>query len=82
MHQAGARACTAKPTVICAGEQDAYLQQNGTYQLALTPGTWWVSGLVYVYGSGPTSTEVVTAPRKVVVVAGAQVTESFVVAVS
>jgi hypothetical protein len=48
----------------------------------LAPGTWWVSGFAYVYGSGPEATEVFTPSRQVTVVAGSKVTERFKVAVS
>ena len=77
--EAGVQACTAIPTsTSCPGEEEGFAQQGGTYQLVLQPGTWWVSGFVYEYGAQSQS-QVETAPRKVTLVAGASVTENFVV---
>jgi hypothetical protein len=64
----------------CTDEDDAYLGANGTYQLDLPPGTWWVSGLVYLYDSSTTQT-VTSAPRKVTVVAGSKTKANFIVPV-
>jgi len=79
--EAGAQACSTAPVAgTCAAPIVAYLDQNGTYQLTLSPGTWWVSGLVYLYGS--TSTQTITSsPRKVTVVAGSKSKASFIVPV-
>ena len=61
-------------------EVDAYLGPNSTYQLGLPPGTWWVSGVVYIYG--PTSTQTITSsPHQVTVVAGSKTSASFIVPV-
>lgn len=80
---AGVRACKAAPVASsCPGEQDAEVQADGSYQLALAPGTWWVSGFAYVYGSGLEATEVFSPSRQVTVVAGSKVTERFKVPVS
>jgi hypothetical protein len=82
-YSAGVRACNARPTSSsCPGEEDTYLQStNGSYRLLLPPGTWWVSGFVDLYGSGPETTEVVSASHKTVVSDGSRSVESFTVAV-
>jgi len=81
-YQAGARACSSAPTAgTCTDEVDAYLGSTSKYVLDLTPGTWWVQGVVYVYG--PTSTqEVTSAPRQVTVSVGTKTRASFTVPVS
>ena len=76
------RACDAAPTSLCSGELDAQVQPDGTYQLALPPGTWWVSGVVDVYGFGSTGSESVSPPRQVTVAAGSHLVERFTVPVS
>ena len=79
--QAGAQACSSAPVAgTCTDEYDAYLGPYGTYQLDLMPGTWWVSGLVYLYGSSTTQT-ITSPPRKVTVVAGSKTKASFIVPV-
>jgi hypothetical protein len=81
--QAGVQACDAPPTATsCPGQQDGYTQSNGLYQLLLSPGTWWVSGFVDVYGNGYGSGQSTTLPRKVSVTAEVQKTENFTVVVS
>ena len=69
------RACDAAPTSLCSGELDASVQSDGTYQLALPPGTWWVSGVVDVFGFGSTGSEAVSPPRQVTVAAGSHLVE-------
>jgi hypothetical protein len=77
--QSGAQACTAVPTTTsCPGEQEAFSEQGGTYELILSPGTWWISGVVQEFGT-LTESQVSSAPVKVTVVAGVTVTENFVV---
>jgi hypothetical protein len=78
--QSGVQACTAAPTAAaaCPGEEQAYSQTGGTYQLLLAPGTWWISGFLYENGI-ESQTEKTSAPRQVTVVAGATVTENFTV---
>jgi hypothetical protein len=78
---AGAMACSAPPTLgTCADEVDASLGANGQYALDLAPGTWWVSGVVYVYGF-TTNQEFTSAPRQVTVSIGTQTRANFTVAV-
>jgi hypothetical protein len=76
------RACDAAPTGSCSGEVDAQVQSDGTYQLPLPPGSWWVSGVVDVFGAGTTGSESVSPPRQVTVVAGSHLLERFTVKVS
>jgi hypothetical protein len=77
--QSGAQACTAAPTTTaCPGEQLAYSEQGGTYQLVLQPGTWWVSGFVQEFGATSES-QLTSTPVKVTVNAGQTITENFVV---
>ncbi len=81
--EAGVQACSAPPTATsCPGQQDGYAVSNGLYQLPLSPGTWWVSGFVDVYGNGYGSGQSTTLPRKVSVTADVQKTENFTVLVS
>jgi len=77
----GVRACNAAPTTSCPGEVDASSQLDGSYQLSLPPGTWWISGVAYLYTTG-LSTEVATTPRPITVSAGSHAVERFTVAVS
>ncbi len=80
--QTGVQACSAPPTAnSCSNEQEGYDQSSG-YQLALTPGTWWVSGFVDIYNNGPAEDQSMTPARKVVVKAGVETTENFTVVVS
>jgi hypothetical protein len=78
--QSGVQACSAAPTTAapCPGEEQAYSQTDGTYQLVLPAGTWWVSGFIYENGI-ESQTEKTSAPRQVTVVAGATLTENFTV---
>ncbi len=76
------RACDEAPTSLCSGELDASVQSDGTYQLALPPGTWWVSGVVDVFGFGSTGSEAVSPPRQVTVAAGSHLVERFTVEAS
>jgi hypothetical protein len=77
--QSGAQACTAPSTTTsCPGEQEAFSEQDGTYELILQPGTWWVSGFVQEFGSTSES-QVNSPPVKVTVVAGSTLTQNFVV---
>ncbi len=46
-----ARRAGGRAAGSCTNEVDAFLGPNGTYQLDLPPGTWWVQGVVYVYGT-------------------------------
>ena len=76
-------ACSAPPTATsCTDLQDGYAGSNGLYQLPLSPGTWWVSGFVDVYGNGVGSDQSTTLPREVSVTADSQKTENFTVVVS
>ena len=80
--EAGVRACSSPPVAgSCSLEQDAYLGSNGTYQLNLSPGTWWVSGVAYVY-TGATTQEITTTPIPVTAAAGVQLKQKFTVKVS
>ncbi len=76
------RACDTAPTSLCSGEVDAVVQSDGTYQLQLPPGTWWVSGVVDVFGAGTTGSESVSPPRPVTVTAGSHLFAGFTVTVS
>ncbi len=79
--QAGVRACTAPPTASpCAGEIDAYADATGRYVLPLSPGTWWVQGLVDLY-TGSSSNQFFSAVEQVTVTVGAVTKASFVVTV-
>ncbi len=80
--ESGVQACTAPPTQSsCQDQQDVYNEASGHYELPLSPGTWWVSGFVYVFG--PTSeTESMTKARQVTVSAGQRIRENFTVTVS
>jgi len=78
--QSGVRACSAPPTgTSCPNAQEAYNQSSNLYQLALQPGTWWVSGFVDVFGSGVGVSESTTQPIVVTVTPGARTTENFTV---
>jgi len=80
--QTEVRACSAPPTGSCSGEQLTYVESSdGSYQLLLAPGTWWVSGVVDVYGFGPNTTETVSPPREITVTAGSRTVERFTVPV-
>lgn len=78
--EVGVRACTSPPSgIVCSGEQDAFPQgSNGTYQLDLTPGRWWLSGFAYVYAF-PTQTEYFSSPVSLTVRAGIRTKQSFIV---
>jgi hypothetical protein len=81
-YQTGVEACTAPPTsTSCPGEHDAYSQQNGSYTLLLSPGTWWLAGFVDIYGPTGVSHSV-SSPKMANVVAGAEIKRSFTVTVS
>ncbi len=68
-------ACSSPPSsLFCNGESSTYTDASGHYDLALTPGTWWVSALLYYEGGSATS-----APRMVTVTAGQRVGASFTV---
>ncbi len=81
-YEAGVQACSTAPTAkTCTDEQDAYTESEGTYQMTLTPGTWWVSGFADnfdAYG-GPGLDQTNTPAVKITVTAGAQFTENFTV---
>jgi hypothetical protein len=79
-YQALVRACSAPPAGTCSDEEDSYVNGDGTYQLPLPAGTWWVSGVVDVYGSGPDTTETVSPPQEVTVTAGSKTVLRFTVA--
>ena len=53
---------------------------DGTYQLQLFPGTWWVQGVAYLY-NGFNTVEVTSAARQETVVAGARVKANFIIPV-
>lgn len=80
--ESGVRACTAAPTATsCDGEQEAFVRQNGSYTLLLTPGIWWVRGFVYTF-FGFSSTQS-TSPASVVrAQPGPVATKNFLVTVS
>lgn len=79
--QAGARACSSAPVAgSCTNEVDAFLGTGSTYQLDLPPGTWWVQGVVYTYGTASTQT-VTSVPRQVAVAAGTKLRANFTVPV-
>jgi hypothetical protein len=82
--QAGVEACTTAPTTkVCTDEQGTYINSDGTYQLTLTPGTWWVTGYVDLFDyNGPGLDQTNATPVKVTVTAGTQTTEDFTVVVS
>ncbi len=80
--ETGVEACTAPPTsTSCAGEQDAYSQQNGSYTSLLAPGTWWLAGFVDVYSSSGL-TRSISSPKVTNVVAGTEIKKNFTVSVS
>jgi len=73
------RACNSVPVAgACSGELDTYLGTNGTYQLQLPPGIWWVQGEVYVY-SGFTTETLLSPAQEIGVVAGTQTKANFTV---
>ena len=73
------RACNSVPVAgACSGEVDAQLGSNGTYQLQLPPGIWWVQGEVYVY-SGFTTETLLSQAKEIGVVAGTQTKANFTV---
>jgi hypothetical protein len=76
------RACDSVPTSLCSGEVDAQVQSDDTYQLQWPPGTWWVSGVVDVFGAGTPGSESVSPPRQVTVTAGSHLLAGFTVTVS
>ncbi len=78
--EAGVEACTAPPTAIsCPGEQAVFVETGSAYQLPLSPGTWWVAGLVQLFtGNGD---QFISAPRKVTVRVGTQHKADFTVTV-
>jgi hypothetical protein len=78
--EAGAEACSAKPTkTTCDNEQQAYSSTDGQYQLLLSPGTWWVAGFVDEFGEVPSLNQSISPPVKITVKAGVENTEDFVV---
>ena len=82
--QSGVEACTAQPTATsCPNQQEGYGQSDGSFQLVLAPGTWWVSGFVdyYPYFGGNFSQSISPAV-KVTIKAGTLVTQDFTVVVS
>ncbi len=82
--QGGAEACTTAPTAkTCTGERVAYTQSDGTYQLPLPPGAWWVSGIAEDFDfNGPGLEQKSTPAVEVTVTAGTQTTEDFTVDLS
>ena len=79
---AGVTACSTEPTAgTCTDEVDGQLNSDGTYQLPLFPGTWWVEGVDYVY-TGETTTEITSTPRQETVVAGQRIKANFTVVAS
>lgn len=64
----GVEACSTPPTAVsCTDEYGTFVNGNGTYDLPLPPGTWYVAG--YVYDSVPPG-EALSATHQVTVVAG------------
>ena len=80
----GVEACSARPTATsCPHEQEAYAQSDGSYQLTLAPGTWWVAGFVEFFPYfGGTMTESISTPVDLTVKAGSLFTKDFTVVVS
>lgn len=76
----GVEVCTAPPTATsCPGEQVTYVDQDGDYQLAVPPGTWWAAGIAQIYGpDGPVST--VGPATSVSISAGVVTKANFIVA--
>ena len=73
------QACAAPPVAgVCTGEVDAYPASNGTYQLQLSPGSWWIQGVTYVY-SGFSSQTLTSPTRQLSVAAGTQTKANFTV---
>ena len=73
------RACSSAPVAgICNGGFYAQMGSNGTYQLQLPPGTWWVQGVVYVY-SGFNSRTLTSEAKQVTVVGGSSAKANFTV---
>ncbi len=80
--ESGVEACTAPPTSSsCPGERQAFAEQDGAYAILLPPGTWWLSGFVYVYTTTGLS-ESTSAPQVATVTAGTELRESFTVTVT
>ncbi len=80
--EAGVQACTAPPSgTSCAGELVASSQADGSYSLALPPGTWWLSGFVDIY-TGVGFGESTSAPEQVTVVPGSHRKLNFTVGVT
>jgi hypothetical protein len=80
--ESGVEACTAPPTSSsCPGEQQAFSEEEGSYTMLLSPGTWWLAGFVDVFNAGGV-TQSISSPQVANVVAGAELTKNFTVTVS
>ncbi|MHB1518698.1 MAG: hypothetical protein ACYCVN_04810 [Acidimicrobiales bacterium] len=80
--ESGVQACDAPPSGLsCAGGRDAYSQANGTYVLALAPGTWWLSGFADLFTAGGFSRST-TPAREVTITAGARLRQNFTVTIA
>jgi hypothetical protein len=81
--ESGVQACSQLPTATtCQDEQVAYNQSSNTYQLALAPGTWWVSGFVDIFdGLALTPSQSLSPPVEITVTAGTQIKQNFTVTV-
>jgi len=82
--ESGVAACSTEPTAkVCTDEQDAFVNSDGTYQLPLAPGNWWLVGFVDIFTPyGPSLAQTNTPPVEVTVTAGEQITEDFNVTVA
>jgi hypothetical protein len=80
--EAGVQACNGPwGSPSCTDQELAFAGTNGTYQLPLSPGTWYVQGFLDVF-SQTEGSEAVSAIRKVTVVAGTRRKANFTVRLS
>jgi hypothetical protein len=82
--QLGVEACSTPPT-SCVGGRFAYSNEDGNYQLLLTPGTWSIRGIVQYYSFLNGSIQFGTSrgtPQEVTVQAGVDTSEDFTVTIS
>jgi hypothetical protein len=82
--QLGVEACSTPPT-SCVGGRFAYSNEDGNYQLLLTPGTSSIRGIVQYYSFSNGSIQYGTshgAPQEVTVQAGVDTSEDFTVTIS
>jgi hypothetical protein len=82
--QLGVEACSTPPT-SCIGGQTIFADQNGNYQLVLTPGTWSIRGIAQYFSYVGTGVDFETsrgAAQQITVQAGVQTSQDFTVNLS